>query len=255
MLQLALYSELLTAVQGHPPEWMHVALGGSARTVEHLRVATTRRTAGWCGSCSTTSWRGRAVISAVDPPGSRRALRRLPLERRLQAGETDEPIDLSLVAGIIGRQRRGLRDHAVTTRRGLAGMAAPDPRGRSRVQARRRSPGSASRHASRCKGSEPDALLYELLDPERHRTTDALLPNLRPAVAAGAVAGRPVLRHRGRPVRARRRRGLPLRHPRAGRWTHSGQPTFHRIWSTRGDRHRHASRPSAGASSASSTSS
>ena len=40
-----------------------------------------------------------------------------------------------------------------------------------------------------------------------------------------AVAGRPVLRHRGRPVRARRRARLPVRRPRAP------TATFHAIWS------------------------
>ena len=39
MLQLSLYSEQLAALQGLRPELMHVALGGSARDVDHLRVA------------------------------------------------------------------------------------------------------------------------------------------------------------------------------------------------------------------------
>src|SRR2546428_5816711 len=38
ILQLCSYVELLTSTQGVQPEFMHVALGGSARTVERLRV-------------------------------------------------------------------------------------------------------------------------------------------------------------------------------------------------------------------------
>ena len=39
LLQICSYVEQLTRIQGTEPEWMHVALGGSARTVERHRVA------------------------------------------------------------------------------------------------------------------------------------------------------------------------------------------------------------------------
>ena len=39
LLQICSYVEQLTEIQGTEPEWMHVALGGSARTVERHRVA------------------------------------------------------------------------------------------------------------------------------------------------------------------------------------------------------------------------
>src|SRR5690242_14449715 len=38
ILQICTYVDLLEAVQGVRPEWMHVALGGSARAIERLRV-------------------------------------------------------------------------------------------------------------------------------------------------------------------------------------------------------------------------
>src|SRR4249919_2778303 len=38
VLQICTYVDLLETIQGVRPEWMHVALGGSARTVERLRV-------------------------------------------------------------------------------------------------------------------------------------------------------------------------------------------------------------------------
>ena len=38
VLQICTYVELLTEIQGIEPEWMHVALGGSAHAVERLRV-------------------------------------------------------------------------------------------------------------------------------------------------------------------------------------------------------------------------
>ncbi len=38
LLQMCVYSDLLTTVQGRPPEYMYVALGGSARTVDAHRL-------------------------------------------------------------------------------------------------------------------------------------------------------------------------------------------------------------------------
>jgi predicted RecB family nuclease len=38
VLQICSYIDQLTRIQGVQPEWLHVALGGSARTVEKLRV-------------------------------------------------------------------------------------------------------------------------------------------------------------------------------------------------------------------------
>ena len=38
VLQLSLYTQMLGAAQGLTPEWMYVALGGSARSVARLRV-------------------------------------------------------------------------------------------------------------------------------------------------------------------------------------------------------------------------
>ena len=42
LLQICSYVDQLTRIQGCEPEWMHVALGGSARTVEAHRVAAAR---------------------------------------------------------------------------------------------------------------------------------------------------------------------------------------------------------------------
>ena len=39
LLQICTYVEALARIQEFQPEWMHVALGGSARAVEHHRVA------------------------------------------------------------------------------------------------------------------------------------------------------------------------------------------------------------------------
>jgi len=38
VLQICTYIELLERIQGVRPEWMYVALGGSARAIERLRV-------------------------------------------------------------------------------------------------------------------------------------------------------------------------------------------------------------------------
>src|SRR5207249_6847246 len=84
--------------------------------------------------------------------------------------------DLSLVAGISARQRRGLRDHAVDTRRSLAGLdlpmlwklpgTGPEALVRVRDQAR-----------IQVRGEREGRLLYELLAPRRDRDGE-LVPNL-----------------------------------------------------------------------------
>ena len=82
-------------------------------------------------------------------PGSRRALRRLPLGRECATRRRED--DLSLVAGITARQRRALKERGVATREALGASPLPmeppldgrEPSGRSSGCASR--PGSRSR--------------------------------------------------------------------------------------------------------------
>ena len=127
VLQICTYIDLLEAVQGVQPEWLHVALGGSARLVEHLRVDDYM--------AYYRSARDRFVramtdeVAAVYPP----------------ADTYPEPVDhcdvcrwvvecvarrraddhLSLVAGISARQRRALTARGTTTLAGLGRLELP----------------------------------------------------------------------------------------------------------------------------------
>src|SRR3954454_7372615 len=62
VLQMCSYVDLLEAVQGVQPEWMHVALGGSARTVERLRVDD------FMAYYRSVRARFLATMTADDPP-------------------------------------------------------------------------------------------------------------------------------------------------------------------------------------------
>ena len=127
VLQICTYIDLLEAIQGVRPEWMYVALGGSARTVERLRVDDYM--------AYYRSARDRFVramtneVAAVYPP----------------ADTYPEPVDhcdvcrwaaecvarrrgddhLSLVAGISARQRRALTAHGTTTLADLGRLDLP----------------------------------------------------------------------------------------------------------------------------------
>jgi predicted RecB family nuclease len=127
VLQICTYIDLLEAVQGVRPEWMYVALGGSARAVERLRVDDYM--------AYYRSARDRFVramtdeVAAFYPP----------------ADTYPEPVDhcdvcrwaaecvarrrtddhLSLVAGISARQRRALTAHGTTTLADLGRLELP----------------------------------------------------------------------------------------------------------------------------------
>ena len=118
--------------------------------------------------------------------------------------------------GISARQRRALKARGVATP-ARAGRPAAAVTRSSRASAPARWSGSASRRGSRSRArTRRDP--WELLPLERD-DDGALVPDRGLPGPARADAGRPVLRHRGRPVRARRRRRLPLRRPRAWRRT------------------------------------
>ncbi len=214
LLQMGLYGELLEAIQGVAPARMHVALGGSERRVESHRVAD------YAAYVRLIKREFEAFIASGEPafppptrpdPVEHCDVCRWSRDCQIARRRSD---DLSLVAGITGRQRRGLREHAVTTRRGLAGLQLPmlwqiegvheDTLARIHDQAR-----------LQVQGQREDRVLHELLTPRRSDDRRARAQS-RPAVAAGTLAGRSLLRHRRRPVRARGRRGLPVRGARAG---------------------------------------
>jgi predicted RecB family nuclease len=128
LLQICTYVDLLTPIQGVQPEWMHVALGGSAHAVERFRVDD------YMAYYRAARDRFEAAVGAdADPPSypSRhtypdpvehcdvcRWSERCTIRRR-----TDD--HLSLVAGISGRQRRTLGQRGVTTLEALGDLTLP----------------------------------------------------------------------------------------------------------------------------------
>jgi len=118
LLQICTYVDMLTRIQEVRPELMHVALGGSARAVEHFRVDDFM--------AYYRSARDRfeaAVSSEADPPAypSRRTYPD-PVEHcdvcrwsELCTVRRRADDHLSLVAGISARQRRALTGRGVTT--------------------------------------------------------------------------------------------------------------------------------------------
>ena len=167
-------------------------------------------------------------------PRARGALRRLPLERRTAGRSAARTTTCRSSPGSTSRQRRALKTRGVATPSRARGPAAADAaaaRGRERRGARAgpragAHPGRGRGRRARSSGSCCD---------RARRATACSSPERGLLVLPEPSAERPVLRHRGRPVRARRRRGVPVRRPRARPRDDPAptrrQPTFHEIWS------------------------
>jgi len=145
ILQLCLYTELLTALQATQPEYMYVALGGSAREVQPHRFTDY---AAYYRLMRAEFLRAVAADDATYPPPTLPD----PVEHcdiyrwnpvcRDARRKTD---DLSLVAGISARQRSVLRERGVATRTALGALPlpltlSPLPRTRQSRLPRRRLP-------------------------------------------------------------------------------------------------------------------
>ena len=216
VLQICSYIDQLERIQGVRPEWMHVALGGSARAVERLRVDDYM--------AYYRSARDRFLATLADetpaayPPA---ATYPEPVEHCDVCRWAAECVarrraddHLSLVAGISGRQRRALDGARRRDARGARRPGPADRRRRSRASARGALDAGPRAGADPARGP-PRRTAAVRAAPARAGAADRA--RARPGVAAAAVARRPVLRHRGRPVRARRRARLPVRRPRRRR--------------------------------------
>ncbi|HSK51379.1 MAG TPA: TM0106 family RecB-like putative nuclease [Clostridia bacterium] len=131
VLQICTYVELLTAIQGVEPEWMHVALGGSARAVERLRVddfMAYYRTAKarFLAAVADPSTIAFPPTSTYPEPVDHCDVCRWAMECGIRRRADDH---LSLVAGISARQRRALTARGITTLAGLGRLGLPmDPK-------------------------------------------------------------------------------------------------------------------------------
>src|SRR5664280_1310566 len=191
LLQICSYVEQLTEAQGVEPEWMHVALGGSARAVERHRVADYMAyyrmvkaafevrvaAAGLDGGSARSGMaaigtaEGRPLGIAYPPIGTYPE----PVEHcdvcrwsQLCAARRRADDDLSLVAGAPTRMRKALKGRGVATRRGRARLELPLAKPLDDVGAR---PLETCRDQARIqvRGEDEGAMLYELLPPSRLR--------------------------------------------------------------------------------------
>ena len=127
VLQISMYSDLLGAMQGRPPAYMHLVLGGVARDEVKLRVAD------YAAYCRLVA---REFEALLDDPEAAFPLPTKPEPtshcdfcswRQRCRDEWRRDDDLALVANLTSRQRRALHDIEITTRRGLANPSPPLP--------------------------------------------------------------------------------------------------------------------------------
>src|SRR6476660_2874706 len=127
VLQICSYVDQLERVQGAAPEWMHVALGGSARAVEHLRVDD------FMAYYRSVRDQFLAVMSAETPvtfpptgtypdPVEHCDVCRWAAECVTRRRADDH---LSLVAGITSRQRRAFETNGIGTLESLGDLPLP----------------------------------------------------------------------------------------------------------------------------------
>ena len=171
LLQICSYVEQLTDVQGLEPEYMHVALGGSARAVEHHRVADYMayyRTVKAAFEARVEADGGYAA--ATYPPA---ATYPEPVEhcevcrwQTVCAARRRRDDDLSLVANASTRLRSALKGAGVPTRRGLAALELPLSEPLDGV-----GPGALARAreqaAIQVRGEDAGRVLYDLLPVPR----------------------------------------------------------------------------------------
>ena len=127
VLQICSYVEMLSAIQGVAPEWMLVALGGSAHVVERLRVddfmayyRTAR--ARFLETLADPSTVAYPPASTYPEPVDHCDVCRWAAECATRRRADDH---LSLVAGISARQRRLLTERGVATLDRLGRLELP----------------------------------------------------------------------------------------------------------------------------------
>ncbi len=130
VLQICSYVDQLERLQGVQPEWMHVALGGSARAVERLRVddfmayyrsARDRFLATLADETPATF----PPLATYPEPVEHCDVCRWAAECAVRRRADDH---LSLVSGISARQRRALTQRGVATLESLGDLSVPmDP--------------------------------------------------------------------------------------------------------------------------------
>lgn len=172
VLQTAFYSALAGEVQGRTPEYMYLALGSGE--LHRLRVADYAAYARQVGRLLSTFATTGAQFPPTDTypePVEHCAVCRWRSSCQQRRRDDD---DLSLIAGIITRQRKALKVSGIATRRAFAGLdEAPrfdrvDPRSMAKAHAQAK---------LQVEGEDSKRLLWEFIEPER--TNEGLLATNR----------------------------------------------------------------------------
>ncbi|MET0553720.1 MAG: TM0106 family RecB-like putative nuclease, partial [Vicinamibacteria bacterium] len=175
VLQVCAYVDALARLQGREPELLHLALGGSARPVERLRVADYM--AYYRHARREFEGRTSATTPAYPPPSYPEPVEHCAVCRwdELCTKRRRDDDDLSLIAGIGGRQRQALKARGVPTRRGVAALELPlDP---ALADTRPHILDRLHRQARlQVAGQDAGRTLHELVEPSRQRD-GALEPN------------------------------------------------------------------------------
>ncbi len=229
VLQLCLYSDMVTAMQGRQPDQMHLALGGVKREVVSFRVADYAAYYRLVAHEFEAFLEGDDIfpVAGTPEPVEHCHVCRWSLRCKDQWKRED---DLSRVAGLSSRQRRALHEIDVTTRTGLSEPETPllghediSREAFSRIQAQA---------SIQVRGERAGTMLSERIEPARDPlgkpTPDAgllMLPEPSPGDLFFDIEGDPLFASEEvdgidylfgviEP-------GLP---------TPDGQPTFHDFW-------------------------
>jgi uncharacterized protein len=171
VLQTAFYSQLVAELAGPLPDRMHLALGNGE--LRSLRVADYAAYARQVFVLLEEAVAGQPVFPPAgtypEPVEHCASCRwRLTCTDRRRADD-----DLSLIAGITARQRRGLKSIGVTTRRGLSGLGSlPAVEGVNAASLARVN----AQAVLQVQGEDEGRLIHRLLDPERDEDGE-LVPN------------------------------------------------------------------------------
>ncbi|HET9851608.1 MAG TPA: TM0106 family RecB-like putative nuclease, partial [Candidatus Limnocylindrales bacterium] len=166
ILQICSYVDQLERVQGVAPESLHVVLGGSRRETATYRVADFmayyRRVKSEFEAAIASGDAVYPVTASYPEPVEHCDVCRWNVHCRAQRRSDD---DLSLVAGISGRQRRALKEQRISRRRELAVLEIPR---RPRLEGVSDQALERVREQARIQveGEDGGQITWELLEPE-----------------------------------------------------------------------------------------
>jgi uncharacterized protein len=171
VLQTTFYSELVGEVQGHMPEYMHLALG--SEELVRLRVADYVAYSRQARRLLDTFASGDVQFPPTDTypePVEHCAVCRWRSACQQQRRDDD---DLSLIAGITARQRKVLKQFGIATRRGFAALDEVPRFDRVNQHSMTKAHAQARLQVE---GEDKKRLLWEFVEPERNEG-GALEPN------------------------------------------------------------------------------